>query len=255
MLIATASVSASKFLGLARPWESRDEESPKVESVLSTAVQGTQPVSPLPDPSDAPFVIRKDCDVLADAQTRNLAERLWFQVSCARDEQQSQQLPTTPTQARQPGLQDVQPVLVSTQAPPPTLSIQPPPQTPAPPAPTKGPEQPPVQQLADFWNTYDRTWAEGSLVETQIAIFSLTGADTSYLDSQYQSLRQFALDCVGVGTLVASVPGSQQLCSQMLAGGSLYTVQIQVAQLAGAGTYFLNLAKSEVDAFIATAGC
>ena len=85
------------------------------------------------------------------------------------------------------------------------------------------------------------------------------GADTSYLESQYQTLQAYlSSNCAGVGARLGSIPGAaEDWCFDMLTLGSTLSTSIVLAKitLGGQEPYFLNFAKAEVDGFIATAGC
>jgi len=146
---------------------------------------------------------------------------------------------------------------------PPPEPVPPPPEPtaePAPPAAPPEPAPPPETQatIEQFWACADAWWS-GAAAEAALEIERLIGGgDTTDLEVEVQAYEAYlSAACVGIGAALASVPGAGEAwCYDISA--QAYTVGTEmnnIKQVVGIDSYFLGFAKTEVDAFLAAAGC
>jgi hypothetical protein len=127
---------------------------------------------------------------------------------------------------------------------------------PAPPA-TPAPPTPDPQAIIAQWNACYNTWEAGYSVEVQIPLLKMTGADTSYAERQFESLRGYLTSyCVGIGARLGAIPLSAS-CFDMLSYASSISSSMVMYNMISGGhpSYFLAFAKREIDGFLAAARC
>jgi hypothetical protein len=130
----------------------------------------------------------------------------------------------------------------------------------SPPPPPPGLSQEDLATLAQF--DYCATaWWKGAGIELQLGLISRIQTDATQIQQQLQQQLQgikgyLEQNCVGIGARAGAIPGIGAVrCDNVRTSTNTLKLWGSMAQYLKSGTYSLDFATKELDAFAAAAGC